>query len=157
MDILEAVGWTQTATPLHIIIFRLVLAAGLGAIIGLEREAHHNTAGLRTHILIATAAALFALISFEMHYLLTAGSDSVKTDPLRTVEAVTAGVAFLGAGTIFRSDGSVHGLTTGAGMWLAGAIGFACAMGFYALAILATILGLISLFALYRVSENVGR
>ena len=70
-----------------------------------------------------------------------------STDPIRVIEAVTAGVAFLAAGAIFRSQGDGKGLTTGAGMWLAGAIGVACGAGYGILAIMATVLAAIILVA----------
>ena len=74
-----------------------------------------------------------------------------RFDPIRVVEAVTAGIAFLAAGTILFSRGEVHGLTTGAGMWLAGAIGVACGLGFWQIAAFATVLVLIVLGVLYAI------
>lgn len=155
MDLESTIGWVSTQTPPYILTIRLVLAAILGAAIGIEREFHATGAGLRTHILIATAAALFTMVSFEIYYLLDAYDENVKSDPLRAAEAVTAGVAFLGAGTIFRMGGNIRGLTTGAGMWLAGAIGFACASGLYGLALLATLLGLVSLYLLQKLNDTI--
>ena len=76
-----------------------------------------------------------------------AKSSGQSTDPIRVIEAVTAGVAFLAAGAIFRSQGDVKGLTTGAGMWLAGAIGVACGVGYGILALMATVLAAIILVA----------
>ncbi len=70
-----------------------------------------------------------------------------SADPIRVIEAVTAGVAFLAAGAIFRSQGDVKGLTTGAGMWLAGAIGVACGAGYCMLAVMATVLAAFILVA----------
>ena len=113
--------------------------SALGAVIGYERERLARPAGLRTHMLTALAAALFTIITIEIHagVLRERGS---STDPIRIIEAVTAGVAFLAAGAIFRSQGDVKGLTTGAGMWLAGAIGVACGAGYGMLAAMATVL-----------------
>jgi putative Mg2+ transporter-C (MgtC) family protein len=75
------------------------------------------------------------------------------------IEATTAGVAFLAAGLIFFSKGQVHGLTTGAGMWLAGAIGLAVGLGFWQIAVLATgltvtVLGILSVFQLKKPSDE---
>ncbi|HEY9012187.1 MAG TPA: MgtC/SapB family protein, partial [Devosia sp.] len=120
---LSVIGLVETATPQHIMLFRLVLAASLGGAIGYERESH-GAAGFRTHILIAAAACLFAQLAFEIFHLSDV-VESGRSDPIRTIEAVTAGIAFLGAGAIFRAQGSVQGLTTAAGMWLAGAVGVA--------------------------------
>jgi len=132
MDVGNEFGLVGTYLPQHIIAIRLVMAAIFGAMIGFERELNAGGAGLRTHILISVAGALFTILTFEIFHTL----DGAQTpaDPIRAVEAVTAGIAFLGAGAIFRSGGSVQGLTTGAGMWLAGAVGIATALGYYIVA-----------------------
>lgn len=120
-----------------VIAARLLLAVGLGAVIGFEREQLARPAGLRTHMLTALAAALFTIITMEIHAGVMREAGNQSTDPIRVIEAVTAGVAFLAAGAIFRSQGDVKGLTTGAGMWLAGAIGVACGAGYGILAVMA--------------------
>ncbi len=128
-----------------VIAARMLLAVALGGIIGFDREWLDRPAGLRTHMLTALAAALFTLITLELH------ADVVhqggRTDPIRVIEAVTAGVAFLAAGAIFRSGRDVKGLTTGAGMWLAGAIGVACGVGYGIVAVMATVLATVILAA----------
>ncbi len=130
---LSAIGFVETTTPQHIILIRLLIAAIFGAMIGFEREIQNGSAGLRTHILIAVAACLFTQLAFEIYeHALAGGAQS--PDPIRAVEATTAGIAFLGAGAIFQQRGSVRGLTTGAGMWLAGAVGVCCALGYYLIA-----------------------
>lgn len=128
-----------TATPAPVVAARLFAAMMLGGLIGVEREMRDRPAGLRTHILVSVAACLFALISFEIMALSEGRADVKATDPLRLIEAVTAGVAFLAAGTIFTAKGSVQGLTTGAGLWMAGAVGLSCGIGQYALAAMAAI------------------
>jgi putative Mg2+ transporter-C (MgtC) family protein len=130
-----------------VIALRLLLAVGLGAVIGFEREQLARPAGLRTHMLTALAAALFTIITMEIHTGVLREASGQSSDPIRIIEAVTAGVAFLAAGAIFRSQGDVKGLTTGAGMWLAGAIGVACGAGYGILAIMATVLAAIILVA----------
>src|SRR5690606_36360788 len=122
-----------TATALPIVVLRLLAAAVLGGIVGFERELHARNAGLRTHMLISVAACLFALVGLELMAIAEAAGDEAKADPLRLIEAVTAGVAFLVAGSIISSGGRVQGLTTGAGMWLSGATGLACGTGHLAL------------------------
>ncbi|WCQ98391.1 MgtC/SapB family protein [Paracoccus aestuarii] len=124
---------------------RLALALILGAAIGWEREHSSRAAGLRTHMLIAMAAALFTVIASELTHMRAASSAEVQTDPLRLIEAVTAGVAFLAAGSIIMRRGSVKGLTTGASMWLAGAIGLAAGVGNGTLAAIAAGFGLLVL------------
>jgi putative Mg2+ transporter-C (MgtC) family protein len=132
---------------------RLVSAIVLGGIIGFERALHARTAGLRTHILVSLASCLFALLTFEIY----ARFQGEQSDPLRLIEAVTSGVAFLAAGSIIVSGGNVMGLTTGAGMWLAGAIGLACGIGALALAALATLIVLPILWTLRRFSHRIER
>ena len=130
MDFLHSIGMVDTVTPLPVIFIRLGIAAVFGAIIGFERQATTHTAGLRTHILISLAACLYTIITLEIFHLPDVMSNG-RSDPVHAVEAVTAGIAFLGAGAIFRHGSSPRGLTTGAGMWLAGALGMTAALGYY--------------------------
>jgi putative Mg2+ transporter-C (MgtC) family protein len=155
MDLLATIGLEETHTPLHIILIRLVIAAALGALIGLERGSTSGVAGLRTHILIALAAALFTTLTFEIYHASLEFSPQQGPDPIRAVEAVTAGIAFLGAGAIFQQRGSVQGLTTGAGMWLAGAVGLSAALGFYIIAAAAALLAVLVLAAMRGFSHKV--
>ncbi|WP_294923032.1 MgtC/SapB family protein [uncultured Paracoccus sp.] len=132
--------------PLGLIAFRLSVAVILGGIIGWERETHARAAGLRTHMLITLASACFALVAIELATTTGFGGPELRIDPLRLIEAVTAGVAFLAAGSIIVSGGSVRGLTTGASMWLCGAIGLCCGTGDLRLAILVTGMALVVLY-----------
>jgi putative Mg2+ transporter-C (MgtC) family protein len=143
-------GFVATShTPQHIIVIRLILAAVFGGMIGFEREEAHRAAGLRTHIVIAMSAALFTMLAFEIYAEALAGGSN-NPDPIRAVEATTAGIAFLGAGAIFHGRRNVWGLTTGAGMWFAGAVGMATGLGFYLVALSGAVLAVIVL-ALLRV------
>jgi putative Mg2+ transporter-C (MgtC) family protein len=139
----------STYTSFPVIVARLMLATIFGAVIGFEREWRNRPAGLRTHILICVASAMFALLTIEIvhapMFTTYAMKEAVKVDPIRVVEAVTAGIAFLAAGTILFSRGEVQGLTTGAGMWLAGAIGLAAGLGLWQIAGFGTLLVLIVL------------
>lgn len=147
-----------TYTSFSVIVARLLLAAIFGAAIGFEREWRNRPAGLRTHVLVCVAAATFAILTIEIVHAPMFSTaelkEAVKVDPIRIVEAVTAGVAFLAAGVVIFTKGEVHGLTTGAGMWLAGAIGVACGLGFWQVALLATVLALIVLTALYLFEQK---
>ena len=154
MDFLFAIGFEGTHTPQHILLVRLLIAAVLGGAIGFERGAEAGTAGLRTHILIALAAALFTTLAFEIYRTALAGGSN-NPDPVRAIEAVTAGIAFLGAGAIFQQRGSIQGLTTGAGMWLAGAIGVASALGYYGIAAAVAVFAVVVLSALRAFSHEV--
>lgn len=136
----DILGANPTTLPLVAITIRLAIAALLGAIIGFERELRNRPAGLRTHMLTSIAAAAFTVLTFEIyHEMVDLNADIARLDPLRVIEAVTAGVAFLAAGAIIRSGGNIKGLTTGAGMWMAGAVGVACGSGFYVVAIIAAV------------------
>ena len=155
MDVGNEFGFVQTYLPQHIIAIRLLIAAVLGAMIGFEREWHTAEAGLRTHILVAVAAALFTILAFEIFHTIEGGES--RADPIRAVEAVTAGIAFLGAGAIFKSGANVQGITTGAGMWLAGAVGLATALGYYLIAFGVALLAVLVLAALRVLAHKVIR
>jgi putative Mg2+ transporter-C (MgtC) family protein len=155
MDVGNSFGLVDTYLPQHIIALRLLMAAIFGAMIGFEREINTAEAGLRTHILVAVAAALFTILTFEIFHTIEFGPNGPQADPIRAVEAVTAGIAFLGAGAIFRSGRNVQGLTTGAGMWLAGAVGLATALGFYIIAGLVALFAVLVLAALRAFSHRV--
>jgi putative Mg2+ transporter-C (MgtC) family protein len=143
----------RTFIPEWEIGLRLVAALILGGALGFDRELKNRPAGLRTHMLTALAAAIFAIVTIELGE--AARLSGAHSDPVRAIEAVTAGVAFLAAGTIIQSRGRVHGLTTGAGMWLAGAVGVASGFGFMTIALLATVLALIILSGLDRLAKKI--
>lgn len=138
-----------TYTSFPVIAARLLLATMFGAVIGFEREWRNRAAGLRTHILVCVGAATFGILTVEIIHAPMFAIEAVKVDPLRAVEAVTAGVAFLAAGSIMFSRGEVHGLTTGAGMWLAGAIGLSCGFGLWQIAGFGTLIALVVLGLLH--------
>ena len=152
-DIFDDIGHA-TWLPFSVIAARLALATFLGALIGFEREWRNHPAGLRTHILVALAAGSFAILGVEIVHSSQFEDQNTQLDPLRLSEAVTAGVAFLAAGTIIFARGQVKGLTTGAGLWLAGAIGLAAGLGFWQIAGLATALALIVLGLLHSVEQK---
>lgn len=131
----------------QLIVFAKVAVAGvLGAAIGYERELADKPAGLRTHALLAAAAAL--LVGLTGALVANLGgpglADQLRVDPLRVVGAIVTGVAFLGAGTIFRHHDVdiVEGLTTAASLLLVAAIAIATAAGQVLLAVLVTVLSL---------------
>jgi putative Mg2+ transporter-C (MgtC) family protein len=128
------------------IISRLVLTAVLSGLIGLERQVHKRTAGLRTHILVALGSCLIMLTSlyvFDIYKGIT-----TALDPTRIAAGVITGIGFLGAGTIIREKEGVRGLTTAASLWVVAGIGLACGCGFLNAAIYTTVLALVVLFFL---------
>lgn len=141
-------GVDLTHTGLAEIAVRFLLAALFGAAIGFEREVRNRPAGLKTHMLTALAACVFTVLTFEIFNAVRSLEPRPTADPIRVIEAVTAGVAFLAAGTIIQSRGQVHGLTTGAGMWMAGAVGVACGAGYYLMALIAVALSVVILIAI---------
>ena len=143
--------------PFSTIAIRMIAALVLGAAVGFERERRNRAAGLRTHMLVCLASASFAMLTIEIVYLPTFDDDVMRIDPVRLVEAVTGGVAFLAAGLIVFTNGRVRGLTTGAGMWLAGAIGLACGLGLLVHAGLVTLLAIIVLWALAHFESRLSR
>ncbi len=135
-------------------ILRILAAAGMGAIIGFEREYRSKEAGVRTHFLVAMGSALFMIISaygFE-------GVEAGRFDVARIAAQVVTGIGFLGAGVIIFQKNSVHGLTTAAGLWVTAAIGLGCGGGMYVLSGVGTLLVLAGLellnFALPQMSEK---
>jgi putative Mg2+ transporter-C (MgtC) family protein len=152
-ELLQGFG-QRTWLSFTVIAARLLLAAILGAAVGFEREWRNRPAGLRTHILICLTTAAIAILTIEITHVSVFSGQEIRIDPIRLVEATTAGVAFLAAGLIFFAKGEVHGLTTGAGMWLAGAIGLAVGLGFWQVACFATLLAVIVLGLLeYRLKR----
>lgn len=119
---------------------RVAMAGLLGAIIGLDREINQRSAGLRTHMLVGMASAFFAILATEIVGRIP-DAGNAQGDPVRIIEAVTAGVAFLAAGAIIRSGAEVEGVTTAAGLWLAGAVGLACGLGLWTLGAVAALFG----------------
>lgn len=136
------------------ILVRLTAAAGLSLLIGLEREWKGKPAGLRTHMLVGIGAATFFLIFIEFALGPLKDSESISPDPIRVIEGIVTGIGFLGAGAIIQGRGDVTGLTTGAGIWVAGGIGLACGAGYYVIATLVTVLTFTVLHVVGRVEHR---
>ena len=110
---------------------RIVLAAILGALVGLERSKRQKEAGVRTHCIIACTSALFMILS-KYAFVDLVGVDGLRgADPARIAAQVVSGISFLGAGVIFKNGNSIRGLTTAAGMWGPAAVGMAIGAGMY--------------------------
>ena len=141
------------ARPLELLrvdlLFRLVLAAVLGGIVGMERELSGKPAGLRTNLLICVGAALLTELSIAIARM--AEPAGFRTaDPARLAAQIVSGIGFLGAGTIIQARGSVVGLTTAATLWVVAAIGIAAGSGAYVEAVGTTVLVIIVLILLGR-------
>lgn len=136
-------------------ILRLLLAAVLGTIIGLDREYRAKSAGFRTHFLVSLGSALFMIISqYGFENVIKQMPDIAKFDPSRVAAQVVTGIGFIGAGTIIIQRQFVKGLTTAAGLWATAGIGMACGAGMYWISISAMILTLVALELLGIIFKN---
>ena len=131
-----------------VMVLNLVIAAFLGGLIGLEREAGHRPAGLRTTMLVCVGSALFTVLS--IHAFPSAGDVS----DARVAAQIVTGIGFLGAGTVWRAQDHVKGLTTAASLWVAAAIGMAVGAGFGVLALAATVITLFILAVMQRLERR---
>src|SRR5215813_8496945 len=121
------------------LVVRLLMSLVLGAIVGVERQWHHKTAGLKTNTLVAVGATAYALVS---EYGFGAGSN-----PAQVAAGVVTGIGFIGGGVIMRRAGNVQGINTAATLWATGSIGLATGQGFYRLAFFTSFAVLIIQFA----------
>ena len=131
--------------------FRLIVAAALGAAIGLEREVHEHPAGMRTHLLVSAGSAAFTVLSIEAF-------KAPGADPARVAAQIVTGVGFLGAGAILKEGATIRGLTTAASLWAVAAVGMAAGAGSWVSALTITIIVILSLWPLRVITERfVGR
>lgn len=137
----EALG---TIEPVDLLL-RLGASALCGGLIGLERELHRKPVGLRTIMLVAIGSAVFAVIAIEVTQLASHAQYEATGDIGRALQGIIAGLGMLGAGLFLHRDTSVRLATSGAGVWLAGAVGIACGLRLFLLAGIATCLALIVL------------
>ena len=129
---------------------RILLSAVLGALVGLERTKRQKEAGIRTHCIIACAAAVFMILS---KYAFVDPADVLGTrcaDGARIAAQVVSGISFLGAGVIFKNGNSIRGLTTAAGIWATSAIGMAIGAGMYWVGLITTVIMMVAQVVLHR-------
>lgn len=129
---------------------RILLSAVLGALVGLERTKRQKEAGIRTHCIIACAAAVFMILS---KYAFVDPADvlgSRGADGARIAAQVVSGISFLGAGVIFKNGNSIRGLTTAAGIWATSAIGMAIGAGMYWVGLITTVIMMVAQVVLHR-------
>jgi putative Mg2+ transporter-C (MgtC) family protein len=140
----------------HYFLIRLLFASLLGALIGVERDIHGRSAGLRTNLLVSLGAAVFMILSEVIPTSFISGHDSnsiLRSDPSRIAANIITGIGFIGAGVIIKSGFSVKGLTTAACLWVSASIGMSAGAGLYELAIIVTTIGLISLIFLNQLEK----
>lgn len=140
-----------------IYVFRVIIAGICGIIIGYERKSRAKEAGIRTHFIVASAAALIMIVSkygfFDLIQQAIAEGVEVKLDPSRIASCIVSGVGFLGAGMIFVQKYTIKGLTTAAGIWATAGIGMAIGSGLYITGILFTFLIYLAQVVLHRDSK----
>jgi len=127
------------------IMLRLILAAGLGAALGIEREVRGHQAGVRTHMLVALGSAVFTVMSI---YGFPQVAGSAPSDPSRISAQIVTGIGFLGAGAIVKYGTNVRGLTTAASLWVVASVGLAAGAGAYFLAAAGAAIALLALWPL---------
>jgi len=120
----------------------MLISTVLGTLVGFERQMGRKAAGLRTHVLVCLGSTMFTLLT--LHAAREFAGDK-SLDPTRIIHGVITGVGFLGAGSILRQEGYVHGLTTAASIWMVAAIGTTVGVHAYGLAVIGTVLALIVL------------
>jgi putative Mg2+ transporter-C (MgtC) family protein len=128
---------------------RLVVALGVGALIGLERSYQGRPAGFRTHALVSLSTCLLMLVTaYEHHWIPQRADVNTTLDPTRMAQGIMTGIGFLGAGAILKTGVTVRGLTTAASIWTTAALGILIGIGFYAPAAIAAALtlGTLSVF-----------
>jgi putative Mg2+ transporter-C (MgtC) family protein len=155
MTLLQVPGLDTWAGSIDLeLLPRLLLAAVLGGVVGIEREVSGKPAGLRTNLLICVGAALLTDLSIEVAALANvdnvANDSPFRADPARIAAQIVSGIGFLGAGTILQARGNVIGLTTAATIWVVAAIGMAVGAQAYWEAVGATLLVVLALVVLGR-------
>jgi putative Mg2+ transporter-C (MgtC) family protein len=145
--------FTRLAPDMHQLVrvtLRLLVALAIGTAVGLQRELTHKPAGLRTHMLVALGTALFVVGAAE--------SGMSPNDVSRIVQGVATGIGFLGGGAILKltDEREIHGLTTAAGIWMTAAASAAAGLGQMAVALVATLLGLLVLIVFRKLEKHLG-
>jgi len=136
------------------VIIRIFLSIILSGLIGLERKMYNKPAGLRTNIMVGLGATVLMILGL---YILSNYNEAGNVDISRIVGQVVTGIGFLGAGAIIQARGSVHGLTTAASIWVVAAIGMAVGLGYYFMAVSATLASLIILVIVGRIEYRFER
>jgi putative Mg2+ transporter-C (MgtC) family protein len=131
---------------------RLLIAAGLGAVVGAEREIHNHPAGIRTHMLVALGSGLFTVLS--IHGFSGENGTGTPVDPTRIAAQIVSGIGFLGAGAILKDGVVIRGLTTAASLWATSAVGMAAGAGEHVLALVSAVIILVSLWPINALAER---
>jgi putative Mg2+ transporter-C (MgtC) family protein len=142
-------GWLE-------ITLRLLAALAAGAALGIDREWLHKPAGLKTHMLFALSSAAMSIMAIDIYLMETDRGPASNPDATRVLQGIITGMSFLGAGAIIRGQHKIHGLTTGASVWLAGGLGIIFGVGLYKLGTVALGLGLVTLILIRLIEPGHG-
>jgi len=148
--------WSAEAVAINVVVFMNILGALLlGLIVGYERTYHGRAAGMRTYGLVCMASAALTVVAGQpTHWYGGVANIPVGADPTRVIQGIVTGVGFLGAGVIMKEGLNISGLTTAASIWAASAIGVLVGVGFYAAAMLLTVLSAVSMMWMSRVESG---
>ncbi|MFH0956767.1 MAG: MgtC/SapB family protein [Candidatus Aenigmatarchaeota archaeon] len=135
----------ETVQEFALMALKLVIALGLGGLVGLERQMDRKPAGLRTHMLVSLGACLFTVVSIQ----------GFGMDPARVAAGRVTGIGFLGAGAIMSSGHHVRGITTAATLWVTAAIGLAVGVDMYITAVLTSVL-VFAVLKMWKLEEGIG-
>lgn len=145
-------GYHLSSIEIEVIV-RLVVAAVLGACMGLERSLAGKHAGMRTYALVSLGSALFTVAGLVASYQLTSFAG---TNPLQIAASIVIGIGFIGSGLALRAEHAAE-ITTASGIWLVAAVGMAAGFGYFAVALASTVLGLLIFSALSRLENRLRR
>jgi putative Mg2+ transporter-C (MgtC) family protein len=142
--------------------WRILIAALLGGVVGIEREMTHKSAGLRTHMLVCMGACIFMVLSMsnltEAMLANIPTSDrlpvNINYDPSRIAAQIVTGIGFIGGGALLKEGTSVRGITTAASLWNMAGIGMLTGAGMYQLAIFATVIGFLILYIMGKIQYS---
>ena len=147
------IGYTFSSIELEVVV-RLVVAAVLGACMGLERSLSGKHAGMRTYALVSLGSCLFTVAGLVASYQLTSFAG---TNPLQIAGSIVIGIGFIGSGlAVLRGENHAE-LTTASGIWLVAAVGMTAGFGYFAVALAATILGVLIFSLLLKVENRLRR
>lgn len=139
------------------LIIRVIVGGILGGVIGFEREKRAKEAGFRTHFLVALGSTLITVISAYGFDKVADLIPIARYDPARLAAQIVSGIGFIGAGLIIFQKNVIHGLTTAAGLWVTAALGIACGVGHYELAVITTIMVLMALELALAVDDKLNK
>lgn len=151
---LELAAAAPTLEPWELGI-RVLVAAALGGVVGLERELSDQPAGFRTHMLVSLGSALFTMVgAYGLAAFVPENVDNTSFDPMRVAAQVVTGIGFLGAGAIIRQGVNIRGLTTAASLWVTAAIGMTTGIGFWLGAIFTTLGTVLALYGFKQIERK---